>query len=113
MFDPGKSQLNWDIQLNFDIHENTKAEPPPPPKIPPRKLIGEKFPKILARIEMLWCTLTLHNYLQQVLFTDRLNRQGFPEDVLQALGEIHIEHMQILKQNKIIGVDIWDMYFKH
>lgn len=110
MFELDKSQLNWDIQLNFDNPEITKDAAPLPPKIPPRKIIGEKFPKILARIEVLWCSLELHNYLEHTLFiTDRSNRHGFPEDVLQALSEIHIEHTLILKHKKIINVDIWDI----
>ena len=109
MEDDSKPQLNWDIQLNFDNLGVTKAEAPPPPKIPPRKVIGEKFPKILTRIELLWGSLELHNYLEHTLFTDRSNRQGFPVDVLRALGEIHAEHTLMLKQKKVIGVDVWDI----
>ena len=78
-------------------------------KIPPRQIIGEKFPKILERIELLWCSLELHRYLEQTLFTDRSNRQGFPKEVMQALGEIHIEHTRILKLKKIITEDVWDV----
>jgi hypothetical protein len=110
MPEDNKPQLNWDIQLNFDNLEVTKQEAPPPPKIPPRKIIGEKFPKILMRIELLWGSLELHNYLEQTLFTDRSNRQGFPADVLRALGEIHTEHTLVLKQKKILSVDVWDIY---
>lgn len=109
MIEEDKPQLNWDIQLNFDNLEVTRQEAPPPPKIPPRKVIGEKFPKILVRIELLWGSLELHNYLEHTLFTDRSNRQGFPVDVLRALGEIHTEHMLVLKQKKIISVDVWDI----
>ena len=105
-----KTQLNWDIQLNFDNREIPKVAAPLPPKIPPRKVIGEKFPKILMRIELLWGSLELHNYLEHTLFTDRSNRQGFPADVLQALGEIHTEHTRVLKQKKLISVDVWDIY---
>jgi hypothetical protein len=109
MFEPDKSQLNWDIQLNFDISENTKEVAPAPPKIQPRKLIGERFPKILVRIELLWCSLELHHYLERTLFTERQNRHGFPEDVMQALGEIYAEHTRILKARKLISEDVWDM----
>lgn len=109
MLEENKPQLNWDIELNFDKLENIQPEVPPRPKIPPRKIIGEYFPKILARIELLWGTIELHNYLEHTVFTDRSNRQGFPADVLQALSEIHVEHTQVLKQKKIITVDIWDI----
>jgi hypothetical protein len=104
-----KSPLNWDIQLNFDNLEIRKENPAVMKKIPPRQIIGEKFPKILERIELLWCSLELHRYLEQTLFTDRSNRQGFPKEVMQALGEIHIEHTRILKLKKIITEDVWDI----
>jgi hypothetical protein len=112
MFEEKKSPLNWDIQLNFETPETAKEVPPLPPKIPPRQLIADKFPKILARIELLWCSLELHNYLEHTLFMDRSSRHGFPDDVLQALGEIHMEHMLILKQKRMIGGDIWDLYYR-
>jgi hypothetical protein len=110
MLEEEKPQLNWDIELNFDKPQMPAAEVAPPTKIPPRKVIGEKFPKILTRIELLWGSMELHNYLEHTLFTDRSNRQGFPVDVLQALGELHVEHTRLLKQKNMISVDIWDVY---
>jgi hypothetical protein len=104
-----KRPLNWDIQLNFEHLEARRETPPAVAKIPPRQIIGEKFPKILERIELLWCSLELHRYLEQTLFTDRSNRQGFPKDVMQALGEIHVEHTRILKLKKMISEDVWDI----
>ncbi|OIR05829.1 hypothetical protein GALL_119560 [mine drainage metagenome] len=104
-----KRPLNWDIQLNFEHLEARRETPPVVAKIPPRQIIGEKFPKILERIELLWCSLELHRYLEQTLFTDRSNRQGFPKDVMQALGEIHVEHTRILKLKKLISEDVWDI----
>ncbi len=109
MSEPEKPELNWDIPLNFDRLETRQEEALPPPKIPPRQVLAEKFPKILARIELLWCSPELHNYLEQTLFTDRSKREGFPKDVLQALGEIHIEHTRLLKEKKLLGDDIWDV----
>lgn len=109
MAESDKRPLNWDIPLNFDNLEIREEAPPATTKIPPRQIIGEKFPKILERIELLWCSLELHKYLEQTLFTDRSNRQGFPMDVMRALGEIHIEHTRILKQMKIITEDVWDI----
>ncbi|MFZ2161907.1 MAG: hypothetical protein WAW02_06780 [Sideroxyarcus sp.] len=110
MIEEDKPKLNWDIQLNFDKPVIARAETPQAPKIPPRIIIGAKFPKILARIELLWGSIELHNYLEHTLFTDRSNRQGFPEDVLRALGEIHTEHIRVLKQKNLISVDVWDVY---
>lgn len=109
MSEKDTSPLDWNIELNFDCLDAKKEEPAPPPKIPPRQIIGEKFPKILARIELLWCSLELHNYFEQTLFTVRANRQGFPRDVMQALSEIHHEHTRILKQKGMIKEDVWDL----
>ncbi len=109
MSESEKSPLNWDIQLNFDDPEIVKEEPPPVEKIPPRKILGEKFPKILERIDLLWGSLELHNYLEQVIFTERAKREGFPNDVLKALSEIHVEHTRILKLKKVINEDVWDV----
>ena len=109
MSEPEKPELNWDIPLNFDRLETKEADAPPPPKIPPRQILAAKFPKILARIELLWCSPELHKYLEQTLFTDRSNREGFPKDVMQALGEIHIEHARLLKEKKLLSDDIWDV----
>lgn len=105
--------LNWNIELNFNLQETKPEEPPPPPKVPPREILGKKFPKILTRIEMLWGSVELHKYLEDTLFTDRANRQGFPLDVMKALGEIHIEHARLLKQKKIINEDVWDLQPKN
>ncbi|MBU0688473.1 MAG: hypothetical protein KJ850_09050 [Gammaproteobacteria bacterium] len=111
MYKRDDSPLSWDIKLNFNLDdlEGKKEKPPEPPKIPPRQLLAEKFPKILYRIEMLWGSLELHQYLELTLFTDRSNREGFPYDVMQALGEVHIEHVKILKQKKVINEDVWDI----
>jgi len=109
MSESEKVPLNWDIQLNFDNLEITKDVPVQTKKIPPRKILGEKFPKILERVDLLWGSLELHNYLEQIIFTDRSKREGFPNDVLQALGEIHVEHTRVLKLKKIINEDVWDL----
>lgn len=101
--------LSWNIELNFNLNQVEQVAPVQAPKIPPRQIIGEKYPKILTRIEMLWCSMELHKYLEETLFTDRSNRQGFPEDVMKALGEIHAEHTRVLKEKKLISDDVWDL----
>lgn len=107
-----KTPLNWDIQLNFDPPKVVKEEVTPAPapvKITPRQLIAEKYPKILERIELMWCSLELHNYLGQILFTERANRQGFPKEVMQALSEIYSEHKRELQLKKMLSEDVWDV----
>ena len=114
MTENNNTPLSWNIELNFNLSEaKQQEEPVQAPKIPPRQIIGEKFPKILARIEILWCSLELHKYLEETLFTDRSNRQGFPVDVLKALGEIHVEHARALKEKKMISDDVWDLQPKN
>lgn len=109
MHEKHNSPLNWNIELDFTLHETRQEVPVQARKIPPRNVIGEKYPKILSRIELLWGTLELHKYLEDTVFTDRANRQGFPMDVLKALGEIHTEHVRLLKQKKVISEDVWDL----
>jgi hypothetical protein len=108
--EPDNSKISWDFQLSFEVPVVKAAPlPPPPPKIPPRVLLKDKFPRILERLELLWGTLELNKYFEQTLFTERSDRQGFPLDVMQALGEIHNEHRQILKLKKMIVDDVWDI----
>lgn len=105
-------KISWDFQLNFEVPVvKAPPPPPPPPKIPPRALLKDKFPRILDRVELLWGTLELHKYLEQTLFTERNNRQGFPRDVMQALGDIHNEHRQVLKSKRMVFEDVWDLQF--
>jgi hypothetical protein len=107
------TKVNWDIKLNFELPKvEEKLPPPPPPKIPPRHILKEKFPRILERIELLWGSKELHNYFEHTLFTDRSNRQGFPEDVMVALGELHNEHFKLLKLKKVLSEDVWDLLFR-
>jgi hypothetical protein len=102
----------WNIKLDFNLREAKKeASPPPAPKIPPRVILRHKFPQILHRIEMIWGSIELHNYLEKTLTTERTNRQGFPRDVIQALNEIHMEHKAMLKANGVLKDDLWDTHF--
>jgi len=107
-------KLSWDFRLDFDLpKEPVSGSPkPPPPKTLPKKLLKEKFPRILEKIEILWGTLELHKYFEETLYTDRRNRQGFPEDVMAALGELHNEHYLLLESKKVITEDVWDMQFR-
>ncbi len=110
-----KPDINWNIELNFDLPGEKKAEDPkpaPPPKIPPREVLKEKFPRILNKINLLWGTLELHNYFQQTQFMDRESRQGFPPDVVEALGQLNVEHEQLLLRSGILRADVWDMQFR-
>ena len=56
----------------------------------------------------------MHKYLEETLFTDRSNRQGFPIDVLRALAEIPLKFAGI-ETKEVINEDVWDLqpYQRH
>jgi hypothetical protein len=109
------SELDWDIKLDFDI-DLPKLEhvslPATPRKLPPREVLKQKFPRILTSVEMLWGSIELHQYFHKLLYSDRENRQGFPTEVMEALGELYAEHEAVLKQRNMLSSDLWDTYFK-
>ncbi len=107
-----KSKIDWNIELNFDTPA-PKVEPPPPPKpkLPPRDILKEKFPRILEKVTALWGSIALHRYFQETLLTDRSGRQGFPPDVMEALSQLHNEHQRLLMREGLIRMDVWDMQF--
>ncbi len=111
-----KPEINWNIELNFDLpgekKEPAAQKPTEPPKRPPREILQEKFPRILSKINLLWGTMELHHYFQQTQFMDRESRQGFPPDVVEALGQINAEHEQLLLRSGILRADVWDMQFR-
>lgn len=109
-----KPKLDWNIELNFELpvaKAEQPSQPPPQPKTPPRDVLKQKFPRILDRIELLWGTRDLHRYFQQTLFADRDKRQGFPPEVMAALGQLFNEHQQLLMQSGALRLDVWDMQF--
>ena len=52
----------------------------------------QKFPHILARIAEMWGSEALVAYLDQLMFTDREGRQGFPPEVASELFAIFQVH---------------------
>ena len=98
-------EINWNIKLDFDI-------PAPRMQIPPREVLKQKFPRILDKIEMVWGTLELHRYFQQTQFMDREKRQGFPDDVIEALGQLNNEHQELLMRTGLLRMDVFDMQFR-
>ncbi len=106
-------KLNWNIELNFDLQRakpETRSALPPKPRIAPKDLVQQKFPRIAEKIALLWGSLELHKYFEQTLFADR-QRQGFPFDVMEAMGELHDEHQRILMQKGLLRRDVWDLQF--
>lgn len=105
----------WDIKLNFSIPTESAAKPPASPSkphLPPREVLKQKFPRILDKIESLWGTLELHRYFEQTEFMDREKRQGFPDDVLEALNQLDYEHQALLMRKGLVQMDVFDMQFR-
>lgn len=51
-----------------------------------------KYPRIVEKISILWGTVAMHRYFNEILFDDRGDREGFPADVmleLFALSNFH------------------------
>lgn len=60
-------------------------------------IIKESFPRIYKRIVLLWGTIELYNYLNDIIhddrhFTDGVERQRFSKPVLEALLAIFHAH---------------------
>ncbi len=106
-----EEKIDWNIKLDFEIHK-PKIEPPidpPKPKVPPRDILKDRFPRILDKINLLWGSKELHQYFQDTVFMDRDKRQGFPPEVMDALGQLHNEHQRVLMRKGLIRMDVWDM----
>ena len=63
-------------------------------------LLIEKFPHIGNRIELLWGTVDLQNYLNTLIVDERSGRKGFPHLVAGALLRIHTEHHKVIKAKR-------------
>ena len=70
-------------------------------------LILEHFPNIGQKINQLWGSDDLHNYLGSVIFDERGGRQGFPENIASALFRIYEGHKSLFPEKS--GGDIWDV----
>lgn len=57
--------------------------------------IERQFPHILARITALWGSAELVIYLNQLMFTDREGRQGFPPEVASEMFNIFAAHTSL------------------
>ncbi|MGA8863571.1 MAG: hypothetical protein WBM09_01070 [Gallionella sp.] len=63
-------------------------------------LLIEKFPHVGNRIELMWGTADLQNYLNTLIVEARSGRKGFPHLVAGALLRIHTEHYKVIKAKR-------------
>jgi hypothetical protein len=105
-----KSNVDWNIDLNFDIPKAEVQQPQPPaPKLSARETLKQKVPDLLTKIDRLWCTLELNRFFENTLFPDTKSEMQFPPDVIAALGETQREHRRMLIINGLLHRDVWDM----
>lgn len=92
------------LPILFTEEELDSALYPPPqptapvaPKYDPLAVLERTFPRIHQRVNLLWGSVELYNYLNDMILDDRhfgsgKERQGFPKEVLEALLHIHKQH---------------------
>lgn len=54
--------------------------------------LEQRFPRIFARVAELWGKPALDSYLDELMLSDRDNRQGFPPDVAMELFRLVSAH---------------------
>lgn len=77
------------------------------------KALEEKFPHVFLKLLELWGTVQMRPYLDELIMSNRPNRQGFPVDVageIWALSRVYsIQHPE---QEPDVGInpfgDVWD-----
>jgi len=56
--------------------------------------VYQHFERILNELELVWGTLEGHTYLENLLMTQRNDRQGFSDKIATELIRIHLLHIQ-------------------
>ena len=51
-----------------------------------------KYPRVAERISILWGTVGMARYFNEILFDDRGDREGFPPDVMLELFALSNHH---------------------
>ena len=60
-------------------------------KLYPHKT-AEKYPRILERITILWGTVGMSRYFNEILFDERGDREGFPPEVMAEIFALSNYH---------------------
>lgn len=68
------------------------------------EVINKHFPRIGGRIMSMWGNVALQQYLKQLIFDDRGDRQGFPSEVVTALLRIYEVHEPLVPKRQL---DAW------
>lgn len=68
--------------------------------------IQQHFPAISAKIALMWGSVGLQGYLNNIIIDERGGRQGFSMHVLSALMRLHEYHATLVPQ--VESGDTWD-----
>lgn len=79
-------------------------KPAPAPQLPVEMvadvaLIQEKFPRIGNRIGLMWGSVELQKFLNDLIFDARGDRQGFPPATAEVLLRIHRYHGKLVPED--------------
>jgi hypothetical protein len=62
-------------------------------------LINNEYPVIGKRIEMLWGSAELQKYLNDLIYDDRGDREGFPRHIAAAILRLHRIHGKLVSED--------------
>jgi hypothetical protein len=76
------------------------------------KALEEKFPHVFHKMVELWGTPQMRPYLDELIMSNRPNRQGFPPEVVTEIWAIsRVYSMQYPEQEPDVGIntfgDLW------
>lgn len=69
--------------------------------------LESKYPRILAKIMMLWDQPGISDYFMELMVSDRADRAGFPSDVAAEIMRLNLVYASSHQPNK--KQDIWDI----
>jgi hypothetical protein len=87
------------MALIISIPKPRPATELPTDATPDVGMIMEKYPRIGNRISMLWGSVELQKYLNDLICDGRADRQGFPPTIAAALMRIHKDHGKLVPEN--------------
>jgi hypothetical protein len=80
----------------------------------PLDVLKKHYPHIHIKVDLLWGSPELHEYLTRIIFDDRYDkdggkpRQGFPKEVMAALLKLYNLHAEVISKHlKVTPHDIW------
>jgi hypothetical protein len=103
-------QMKGNVIMEIKISVPKAPSPPvlPPTDVPPHaSIIWEQFPRVGERITLMWGSVELQKYLNNIIIDERGDRHGFPAPVLSALLQIYKRHAKMVPEEKT--ENIWNI----